>query len=137
MKNIKHKRNHHVDKNDDCASYMWNHKTISKSHYLFIDIFRSRKKRKDSLETRAEWVVLRFSVENQALEPVLLYRASWSKRTKKQDSENCLWTHIFTFFGIIVSSFSSFCQNAKKTGLNCAIIDQTLSKKQKLVLYKT
>ena len=49
----------------------------------------------DSLETRAELVVLRIYVENQAiLEPILLYRASKCKQTKEQD---CLWTHIFTF----------------------------------------
>ena len=52
----------------------------------------------DSLETRAELVVLRIYVENQAiLEPILLYRASKCKQTKEQDSEDCIWTHIFTF----------------------------------------
>ena len=51
-----------------------------------------------SLETRAEPAVLRTYVENQAiLEPILLYRASKCKQTKEQDSEDCLWTHIFTF----------------------------------------
>ena len=51
-----------------------------------------------SLETRAEPAVLRTYVENQAmLEPILLYRASKCKQTKEQRSEDCLWTHIFTF----------------------------------------
>ena len=51
-----------------------------------------------SLETRAEPAVLRTYVENQAiLEPILLYRASKCKQTKEQGSEDCLWTHIFTF----------------------------------------
>ena len=40
----------------------------------------NHKKRKDSLETRAELAVLRSYVENQAiLEPILLYRASKCK----------------------------------------------------------
>ena len=51
-----------------------------------------------SLETRAEPAVLRTYVENQAiLEPILLYRASKCRQTKEQGSEDCLWTHIFTF----------------------------------------
>ena len=55
-------------------------------------------KRKDSLETRVELAVLRTYVENQAiLEPILLYRASKCKQIKEQGSEDCLWTHIFTF----------------------------------------
>ena len=44
----------------------------------------SHKKQKDSLETRAEWAVLRAYVENHAiLEPILLYRASKYKQTKR------------------------------------------------------
>ena len=51
-----------------------------------------------SLETRVEPAVLRTYLENQArLEPILLYRASKCKQTKEQGSEDCLWTHIFTF----------------------------------------
>ena len=58
----------------------------------------SHKKRKDSLETRVELAVLRTYVESQAIiEPILPYRASKCKQTKEQDSEDCLWTHIFTF----------------------------------------
>ena len=58
----------------------------------------SHKKRKDSLETRAELAVLRTYIENQAMtEPILLYWALKSKQTKEQGSEDCLWTHIFTF----------------------------------------
>ena len=54
--------------------------------------------RTHSLETGAELAVLRTYVENQAiLEPVLLYRASKCKQTKERGSEDCLWTHIFTF----------------------------------------
>ena len=44
----------------------------------------SHKKRKDSLETRAERVVLCAYVENHAiLEPIHLYRASKCKLTKR------------------------------------------------------
>ena len=51
-----------------------------------------------SLETQAEPAVLCTYVENQAiLEPILLYQASKCKQTKEQGSEDCLWTHIFTF----------------------------------------
>ena len=58
----------------------------------------SHKKRKDSLETRAELAVLRSYVGNQAiLEPILLYRVLKYKQTKEQGREDCLWTHIFTF----------------------------------------
>ena len=52
----------------------------------------------DSLETLAELAILRTYVENQAvLEPILLYRVAKCKKAKKQGSEDCLWTHIFTF----------------------------------------
>ena len=52
----------------------------------------------DSLEMRAELVVLCIYVENQAiLEPILLYRGSKCKQTKEQGSKDCLLTHIFTF----------------------------------------
>ena len=45
-----------------------------------------------------EKTVLCTYVENQAiLEPILLYRVSKCKQTKEQGSEDCLWTHIFTF----------------------------------------
>ena len=46
---------------------------------------RSHKKRKDSLETRAELAILRNYVQSQAiLEPILLYRASKCKQTARQ-----------------------------------------------------
>ena len=46
------------------------------------------KKRKDSLETRAEPAVLWAYVENQAiLQPILLYRASKRKQTQKHGSK--------------------------------------------------
>ena len=58
----------------------------------------SHKKRKDSLETSAELVVLRTYVDNKAIiEPILFYQASKCKQTKEQGKEDCLWTHIFTF----------------------------------------
>ena len=53
--------------------------------------------RTDSLETRAEPAVLRTYVENQAILEPILYRASKCKQNKEQGSEDCLWTHIFTF----------------------------------------
>ena len=56
--------------------------------------------------TRAELIVLRTYVENQAiLEPILLYRASKCKQTKEQDSEDCLCSHILPFY-VIISFFS-------------------------------
>ena len=52
----------------------------------------------DSLETRAELSVLGIYVENQAiLQPILLYREWKCKQIKEEGSEDCLWTHIFTF----------------------------------------
>ena len=72
------------------------------------------------MKTRAELAFLRTYVENQAiLEPILLYWASKCKQTKEQGSEDCLWTHIFTFYKIIVSFFSFLCQDANKTRSNC------------------
>ena len=48
----------------------------------------SHKKWKDSLETRAERVILRASVEKHAiLEPILLYRASKYKQMKRPGYE--------------------------------------------------
>ena len=40
------------------------------------------------------------------------------------------------FYKIIISFFSFFCQDANKTGSNCAIIGCNLSKKHRLALYK-
>ena len=63
-----------------------------------IHVNHSHKKRKDSLETQAEQVVLCVYVESQAiLEAILLYRASKYKQNKEQGSEDSLWTSIFTF----------------------------------------
>ena len=98
----------------------------------------SHKKRKDSLETRTKLAVLHNYVENQAiLEPILLYRASKCKQTKEQGSEDFLCTHIFTFLCDYYQFLSFYCQNANKTGSNCAIIGCNLSKKHRLVLYQT
>ena len=72
--------------------------------YLLLE--HSHKKRKDSLETRAELTVPRTYVENQAiLKPILLI--SKCKQTKEQGSEDCLWTHIFYLF-IRLSAFFLF-----------------------------
>ena len=63
-----------------------------------FNINYSHKKRKDSLDTRAERTVLHAYVENQGiLEPILPYRASKYKQIKKQGSQACLWTSIFIF----------------------------------------
>ena len=71
--------------------------SISRDHFNSFN--HSLKKRKDKLETPAELAVLRTYVENQAiLEPILLYQASKNKQTKKQGSEDCLWTHYFYLF---------------------------------------
>ena len=82
---------------------------------------------------------LRTTFENQAiLEPILLYWASKCKQAKKQGSEDCLRTHVFTFFIRLLSAFfSSLCQDAKKTRSNCAITGCSSSKKHKLTLNKT
>ena len=59
-------------------------KNIIKSFEMTLNLkCHSYKKRKDSLETRAERAVLHAYVENQAiLEFILLYRASKYKQTK-------------------------------------------------------
>ena len=59
-------------------------------------------------------------------EPILLYRASKCKQTKEQGSEDCLWSHIFTFYQIIVTFFlmlepillyrASKCKQTKEQG---------------------
>ena len=72
--------------------------SFSKKTNICIQFHHSQNKRKDSLETRAKLDVLRTYVENQAiLKPILLYRASKSKQTKEQGSEDCLWIYIFSF----------------------------------------
>ena len=64
----------------------------------YLSKFNHNHKKQMCLETQAELAVLRIYVANQAiLQPVLLYRASKYKQTKVQGSEDCLWTHIFTF----------------------------------------
>ena len=94
--------------------------------------------KKHSLETQAELAVLRTYVEKQAIiEPILLYRVSKCKQTKEQGSEDCLWTHIFTFYKIIVSFFSFLCQDANKKRSKCAIIGCNVSQKHNITLYKT
>ena len=123
--------------------YQWNFlrwtvlKSSTKEQWPTLFSKHSHKKRKDSLETRAKQAVLCLYVENQAiLEPILPYRASKCKQTKEQDSEDYLWTHIFSFLRDYETFFlfSFFCQNANITGSNCAIIDCNLSKKHKLAL---
>ena len=57
---------------------------IKQFHRQFRSCNHSHKKQKDSLATRAKRAVLRAYVENQAiLEPILLYRASNYKQTKR------------------------------------------------------
>ena len=57
---------------------------FSPIHVSFTELLHGHKKPEDSLETRAEQAVLRAYVENQAiLEPVLFYRASKYKQTKR------------------------------------------------------
>ena len=69
----------------------------------------SQKKWKDSLETQAKPTALCVYVENQAIvEAILLYRASKCKQTKEQRSEDCLWTHIFTFLRDYYTFFFPF-----------------------------
>ena len=84
-------------------------KSLNNSLHLTI-----HKKRKDSLETRAEPVVLCIYVENQViLEPILLYRASKCKQTKRQGNEDCLWTDIFTFLCDYYKFFFFFLPKSK------------------------
>ena len=104
--------------------------------YLLLE--HSHKKRKDSLETRAELIVPRTYVENHAiLKPILLYLISKCKQTKEQGSEHCYGLLFLPFYKIIVSFFSFLCQDANKTISDCGTIDCNLSKKHKLTLYKT
>ena len=95
----------------------------------------SYKKRKDSLETGAEPAVLRTYVENQAiLEPIPLYRASKSKQTKEQGSEECLWTYIFAFLCEYCQLFLPRCeQNRIKLYYNRL----QFVKETQLTLYQT
>ena len=83
-------------------------------------------KRKDSLETRAEPAVLHAYVENQVmLEPILLYRASKYKQTKKREKlklfkdllVNLRDYHFFFFFAL-----------RNMPGSNCAIIGRNISR---------
>ena len=76
---------------------------MKRSTYLSLEGFSlNHKRRKDSLETRAEVAVLHTYIENQAiLEPRLIF---------------------LPFYKIIVSFFSFLCQDANKTRSNCAIV---------------
>lgn len=59
----------------------------------------SHKRQKVSLGTRSGLAVLRPYVESQSIaEPILIGGVSKRKQTKGQESGDCLWTHIFTFF---------------------------------------
>ena len=84
--------------------------TLKTSLNVVGDSNHSHKKRKDILETRAQpAIICVFYVENQAiLQPILLYRTSKWKQTKEQDSDDCLWTHIFTFFMWLLYVFFFF-----------------------------
>ena len=67
-------------------------------HVCFRDVLQHSHKKRIVWKHGAEMAVLRTYVENQAIpEPILLYLASKCKQTKKQGSEDCLWTHIFMF----------------------------------------
>ena len=59
---------------------------------------------------------------------ILLYRASKCKQNKEQDSEDCLYTHIFTVFKFL---------NANIRWSNGTITGCNFSKKLRLVLYQT
>ena len=84
-------------------------------NYILVALYHSHKKRKDSLETRAEPAVLRIYVENQAIQkPILLYRASKCKHPKEQGSEDCLWTHIFIFLCNYCQLFYFFLSRCKQ-----------------------
>ena len=68
----------------------------------------SHKKPKDSLEKRAEPVVLRSHVENQAkVEPILPYRASKCKQTQKQGIRTVYEPTFLPFYEIFNSLFRS------------------------------
>ena len=75
---------------------------------------QSRKKREDSLETRAEQAALRAYVENQAmLEPIPLYRASKYKQTQKLGFQfPFIELSLYLPMQLISGFFSSFlCQD--------------------------
>ena len=98
----------------------------------------SHKKQKDSLETRAEMAIPRSYVENQAILEPFFFTGHQNVNKPKRRVARTVYEPIFLpFYKIIVSFFSFFCQDANKTRSNCAIIDCNLSKKHKLILYKT
>ena len=82
--------------------------------YIFIVT-----KRKDSLETRAEPAVLHAYIENQVmLEPILLYRASKYKQTKKREKLKLfkdllvnLRDYHFFFFCLVKHARIQLCHN--------------------------
>ena len=62
--------------------------------------------RRATQETRAELAVLRTYAENQdILEPILLYRPSKCKQTKKQGSEDCLCFYFYLFISLLSAFF--------------------------------
>ena len=88
-----------------------------------------------SLETRAEPAVLRTYVENQPiLEPILLYRASKCKQTKRRVARTVYGSY---FYPLITDYCPLFSFLSNKTRSNCAIVGCNLSKKHKLSQYKT
>ena len=92
---------------------------FSKAHsHLLITCFHHSYK-KQSLETRAELVVLRTYVENKAiLEPILLYWASKCKQTKEQGSEDCLWTYSYFFIRLLSAFFLFYVKMQTKQDQN-------------------
>ena len=69
-------------------------------------LYHSHKKRKDSLETRAELAVLRTYVENHAiLEPILLYRASNVNKLNSRAVRTAYGPTFLPFYKILVSFF--------------------------------
>ena len=74
------------------------------------------------LETRVKLAVLCTYVENQAiLEPIRLYRASKFKQTKEQASEDCLWSHIFSFLSDYYQLFFFFMLRLKQNKIKLCL----------------
>ena len=88
---------------------------LSNYHLLiFLKIYRSHKKRKLSLETKAKQAVLCAYLENQAtLELVLHYRASKCRQTKYWGSQDSLFT-LYWFKHAVIKMCHNRLQFVKK-----------------------
>ena len=87
---------------------------------------------------RPTWPFYPFMLRTKLYQNTFFF--SWDQNVNKPKSRaaKIVYRPIFLpFYKIIVSFFSFFCRDANKTRSNCTITDCNLSKKHKLILYKT